>query len=230
MSKYILTHGSFREVSDDELMHWKYIKREKVNGKWVYQYDDTTDKALANRKKQVDQLKKEYDSAKSNLDDAKAETAIATQKVAKERYDVKVSKDRSEKKANRSELREAKRELRKEQKEEYHAEQLVKQTSEAYRTVNLNYMAKAITSFPERTISKGIVAIANFLNNRPKRKKETDNKTVTKVPITDLPKQVNRDDEPTRKLTNEKRKVEPITNDERARQILKAASKRKGGG
>lgn len=27
------------ELSDDELMHWKYIKREKINGKWRYYYD-----------------------------------------------------------------------------------------------------------------------------------------------------------------------------------------------
>lgn len=39
MSKYIITRGSFREINDDELMHWKYIKRKKVNGKWRYWYD-----------------------------------------------------------------------------------------------------------------------------------------------------------------------------------------------
>ena len=39
MSKYIIKNGSFREIGDDELMHWKYIKREKVNGKWRYWYD-----------------------------------------------------------------------------------------------------------------------------------------------------------------------------------------------
>lgn len=40
MSKYVLYNGSFRELSDDELMHWKYSKREKKNGKWVYYYDN----------------------------------------------------------------------------------------------------------------------------------------------------------------------------------------------
>lgn len=40
-TKYVLMHGTFYEVRDDELMHgkWKYIKREKVNGKWRYIYD-----------------------------------------------------------------------------------------------------------------------------------------------------------------------------------------------
>lgn len=32
-------HDSFDEMSEDELMHWKYIKREKIKGKWRYYYD-----------------------------------------------------------------------------------------------------------------------------------------------------------------------------------------------
>ena len=51
MSKYVIIHGQFHEVSDDELMHWKYIKREKVNGKWVYTYDKPETKKLQNTKK-----------------------------------------------------------------------------------------------------------------------------------------------------------------------------------
>ena len=50
MSKYIFTRGSFREV-DDELMHWKYLKKKKLpNGKWRYYYD-------------LDSLKKDVKSA-----------------------------------------------------------------------------------------------------------------------------------------------------------------------
>ena len=52
MSKYVLMHGTFVELSDEELMHWKYIKREKKNGKWVYYYhDDDVKKAEAAYKK-----------------------------------------------------------------------------------------------------------------------------------------------------------------------------------
>lgn len=32
-------HSSVVEMPEDELMHWKYIKKEKVNGKWRYYYD-----------------------------------------------------------------------------------------------------------------------------------------------------------------------------------------------
>lgn len=38
---YVLIHGQLVEVSDDVLMHWKYIKRERKNGRWVYTYKDS---------------------------------------------------------------------------------------------------------------------------------------------------------------------------------------------
>lgn len=41
MSKYMIIHGQLHEISDDELMHWKYIKRTKKNGRWVYYYDES---------------------------------------------------------------------------------------------------------------------------------------------------------------------------------------------
>ena len=42
MSKYIIQNGQFYEISDDELMHWKYIKREKKSGGgYRYYYADS---------------------------------------------------------------------------------------------------------------------------------------------------------------------------------------------
>lgn len=41
LSKYTIIHGQLCELPEDELMHWKYIKREKVNGKWKYYYDQS---------------------------------------------------------------------------------------------------------------------------------------------------------------------------------------------
>lgn len=35
----LVYHSSIDEMSEDELMHWKYIKKEKVKGKWRYYYD-----------------------------------------------------------------------------------------------------------------------------------------------------------------------------------------------
>lgn len=35
----LVHHSSIDEMSEDELMHWKYIKKEKIKGKWKYYYD-----------------------------------------------------------------------------------------------------------------------------------------------------------------------------------------------
>lgn len=51
MSDYIITTNGMVPVSDDVLMHWKYIKRVKKNGKWKYYYD-------------TDQLKKDFQNSK----------------------------------------------------------------------------------------------------------------------------------------------------------------------
>lgn len=40
VSDYIITPNGMVPVSDDVLMHWKYIKRVKKNGKWKYYYDE----------------------------------------------------------------------------------------------------------------------------------------------------------------------------------------------
>jgi hypothetical protein len=49
MSNYVLIHGNFHEIPDDALMHWKYVKREKVGGKWKYYYSlDELKKDLKN--------------------------------------------------------------------------------------------------------------------------------------------------------------------------------------
>lgn len=39
MSQYTIINGELRKIDDDTLMHWKYVKRERKNGKWRYYYD-----------------------------------------------------------------------------------------------------------------------------------------------------------------------------------------------
>lgn len=53
MSNYIFANGTFHEV-DDELMHYKYIKREKVKGKWVYTYPTDPKKTPSGKKLPMD--------------------------------------------------------------------------------------------------------------------------------------------------------------------------------
>lgn len=58
MSNYIIApDGKLYHADDDYLQHWKYIKREKVNGKWRYYYHDD-----------------KYEAAKKNYEDAKAKS------------------------------------------------------------------------------------------------------------------------------------------------------------
>lgn len=40
MSNYIYTNG--RLYNANELKHWKYVNKKKVNGKWRYWYDDNS--------------------------------------------------------------------------------------------------------------------------------------------------------------------------------------------
>lgn len=81
MSKYVIIHGQLHEISDDELMHWKYLKREKVNGKWKYYYDwnelksDTktflNDPTGRKRKKNLDRAEKELRDATNTIENRK---------------------------------------------------------------------------------------------------------------------------------------------------------------
>ena len=76
MSKYVIIHGQLREVSDDELMHWKYIKRVKKNGRWVYYYDEKAanqklyaqQQVVADAKANESAAKQKYDAAKQAAD------------------------------------------------------------------------------------------------------------------------------------------------------------------
>lgn len=76
MSKYVIIHGRLHEITDEELMHFKYIKREKKNGRWVYYYDEKSANAdLSNQQNAVTAAKanelakkQEYDAAKAAAD------------------------------------------------------------------------------------------------------------------------------------------------------------------
>ena len=60
MSEKIRLERGMRRLADDELMHWKYIKRYKKNGKWRYVYDYTATTAGQYRKNISDNLAKAY--------------------------------------------------------------------------------------------------------------------------------------------------------------------------
>lgn len=71
LSKYVIIHGQLCELPEDELMHWKYIKRERKNGRWVYTYDlkqNVKDKIGVTAKENMNKYKSQYDQQRERID------------------------------------------------------------------------------------------------------------------------------------------------------------------
>lgn len=117
MDKKDLISSHHSNVYGNFLMHWKYIKREKVGDKWKYTYkDDTVDKARTNLGKSVINYKKavatenklkadkthDGELSKANLDmsDARIEAYQATRNakraVEKARKEYDTAKEKSD--------------------------------------------------------------------------------------------------------------------------------------
>lgn len=95
MSDYYYHNG--RLYNSDELQHWKYIKKKKVNGKWRYYYDteslkdDVKDKLGYDERERMRESAREYGRALNEQNNAKSEvdrihdqrkSADTTQKAA----------------------------------------------------------------------------------------------------------------------------------------------------
>lgn len=153
----ILMHGEdihYIDLDEGELMHWKYIKREKLpNGKWRYYYDQSELDAAKSASQQAQQ---------QQLNDAyKSGSAKAKLNFAYERY--------HEKNLNPSKIQEAKQNYETAHKKMKASAAKAKKAEKKYRTMK-------IKSFPARAISKGIVKIANIGNGTNKKKKQNRTK------------------------------------------------------
>ena len=69
MSDKNLTQNYHSQIYDNFLMHWKYIKREKVNGKWKYYYDDgeKTKGAAYEAKAAAERAKQQLDTINNTI-------------------------------------------------------------------------------------------------------------------------------------------------------------------
>lgn len=99
MSKYYLVHGELH--SDDELYHWKYIKRERIGGKWVYTYP--WDNAARKLGQAIDKkfANKDGNRISRLADDARYK---AKQKANKAEYEAKKLANKGERDMNRYKL------------------------------------------------------------------------------------------------------------------------------
>lgn len=150
----ILMHSdniSYIDLDEGELMHWKYIKREKLsNGKWRYYYDqselDRSKASAENAKNAYNKASLLYARNKSNIEMnteiyRKTPNTHAAEVIAKSVVDLEDSRTAME-----------------------------KASKKATKLTNA-YKKKAITSFAARTVSKGFVKIANLMSGLSKKKK-----------------------------------------------------------
>ena len=152
MSKtnYVLIHGQLVEVSDDVLMHWKYIKREKKNGRWVYYYDDS----------EMKRAQAEYDHVKRSVDYASAKYKDA--KTERDSYFNGIAKFGKKERARGETI----------SKNYDNARDLLKTANANYKIAEKKYNQKKVSTFAARTISKGVVKVANLFSKTFSKKKK----------------------------------------------------------
>ena len=83
MSEKIRLERGMRRLADDELMHWKYIKRVRgKNGKYQYYYDNNTgtSKKKANAKSSTKSIRKS--TTNTTVSKGKHDAAIAAAQAA----------------------------------------------------------------------------------------------------------------------------------------------------
>lgn len=159
MSQNELRHSSIylgRDY-DDGIKHWKYVKKEKVNGKWKYYYKDD----------EYDNAKTEYENAKNKYERTKYLNELSY-KSYRDSYNNMNNTMRLKKKnsldktsAAINETVNAKRSYEKSRDSMYEAKSAVDKA-----LVNLNKIGKKETI--RKTISKGMVAVGNILSKMPK--------------------------------------------------------------
>ena len=87
--KYIIA----RDINDDELMHWKYIKRYQKNGKWVYVYDPAGTKVTLEKIKSTAQKKASKNYYKI-LEKAKSKARALTLGKSKDSINKKLNEEK----------------------------------------------------------------------------------------------------------------------------------------
>lgn len=149
--------------SRNDIQHWKYIKRERVNGKWRYYYHDPEYQTALNR----------YNSAKSF-----ATTMSLRRGASKADYDQ--SRERALNDWKRTSdgayhwrrttetVRNAAR-----KQEDYQTylkyDQRFRVAQAAEEIARKKYMKTKLSSIPRRTIAKGAAAVANLISKYSKR-------------------------------------------------------------
>ena len=158
MSKYVIIHGQLREISDDELMHWKYVKRVKKNGRWVYYYDDQSGRY----KESMDKAKTLNDRAKGikNFNESLMNTTGRTVKVHLQNPNRDVTKTKKIFDAHDQAIEGYKKAVVTEAR-----------THNNYMSAVKAYENQKVKDIGKKTIAKGVVKVANFFSKVFSKKK-----------------------------------------------------------
>ena len=147
----------------NDVLHWKYIKRERVNGKWRYYYHDP-----------------EYQSALNNYISAKSRAMTISLKRAASKADYdqthtrtlndwKLSKDGKKYVWTATPQTRRNRRLEDEARKEYlKYDQRFRVAQMVESIAREKYIKAKLSSIPRRTIAKGASIIANFLSKYSK--------------------------------------------------------------
>ena len=147
----------------NDVLHWKYIKRERVNGKWRYYYHDP-----------------EYQSALNNYNSAKSRALTNSLKRAASKADYdqahtrvlndwKLSKDGKKYVWTATPQTRRNRRLEDEARQEYlKYDQRFRVAQMAESIARKKYIKNKLSSIPRRIVAKGAARIANFLSKYSK--------------------------------------------------------------
>lgn len=133
-----------KPVYGDTLMHWKYIKRERKNGRWVYYYNDA----------EYQNAKNNYNKAETNLDKAQLSYAGAQANV--------IGSERIAEKNGKNSV--SWKYVKEHKIEAYDAARRYAQAGEQYVQAKKEYQRVKVSTLVPRTIAKGTVAVANILS------------------------------------------------------------------
>lgn len=159
-------------LSEDELMHFKYIKREKKNGRWVYYYDDSELKGKEKASKKAAEKATgsyvDYYNAKSKFDIHRSKKLNTSMYDSNGKITADSLKKYAEMNAKEDELHKTKITNYKKYLKDLESS---KKADRAYE----KYKNKTAIS---RTVSKGVVKAANAISNltskiKKKKKKKT---------------------------------------------------------
>lgn len=162
MSKYVIIHGAFYELTDDELAHFKYIKKERKNGRWVYYYDDDLDnyeQIMNDAKAQRDRYA--YEKEKTAAELSAAGKAFMDTLNNIENNGLSLSTLSSQKDA-----------AEKATKANEEANELYEKANDLYEKSVAAYEKEKVSELPQKAIAKGVVAVANFFSKLFGKKKK----------------------------------------------------------